>query len=114
MIERKQKRVARIGVFAVGHAVYWGQFEGLLDRLMAHHATLLEKIGANGVEIVDFGMVDSSQAAFAALETIRAASVDLLMCNMATYATSSTFAPIVRDSNVPMILVALQPRAASV
>lgn len=112
MIERKQKRVARIGVFAVGHAVYWGQFEGLLDRLMEHHATLLEKIGANDVEIVDFSMIDSSQAAFDALDKIRGAGVDLLMCNMATYATSSTFAPIVRDSHVPMILVALQPRAA--
>ena len=31
------------------------------------------------------------------------------MCNMVTYATSSVFAPIVRDSYVPMILVALQP-----
>ena len=28
MITRKNKRNAKIGVFAVAHATYWGQFEG--------------------------------------------------------------------------------------
>ena len=30
MIERTYKRHARVAIFCVGHAVYWGQFEGLL------------------------------------------------------------------------------------
>ena len=34
MIERKHKRTARIGIFAVAHAVYWEQFEGLYDNIM--------------------------------------------------------------------------------
>ena len=34
MIERKNKRTAKIGVFAVAHGVYWEQFEGLLDNIM--------------------------------------------------------------------------------
>ena len=109
MIERKQKRTARIGIFAVAHAVYWEQFEGLYDNIMKYHHDLVDKVEANDVEVIDFGMVDSSMKAYETVKKIKAASLDLLMCNMVTYATSSVFAPIVRDSHVPMILVALQP-----
>ena len=109
MIERKHKRTARIGIFAVAHAVYWEQFEGLYDNLMKYHHDLVDKVGANDVEVIDFGMVDSSMKAYETVKKIKAASLDLLMCNMVTYAPSSVFAPIVRDSYVPMILVALQP-----
>ena len=109
MIERKQKRTARIGIFAVAHAVYWEQFEGLYDNIMKYHHDLVDKVEANDVEVIDFGMVDSSMKAYETVKKIKAASLDLLMCNMVTYATSSVFAPIVRDSYVPMILVALQP-----
>ena len=42
-------------------------------------------------------------------KAMKAANIDLLMCNMVTYATSSVFAPIIRDADIPMILVALQP-----
>ena len=111
MIERRKERSARIGVFAVAHAAYWDQFEGLLDNIMGYHRDLLKKLGANGVELIDFGMVDSSEAAYETVKAIRAADLDLLMCNMVTYATSSVFAPILRDSGLPMILVALQPRS---
>ena len=109
MIERKQKRTARIGIFAVAHAVYWEQFAGLYDNIMKYHHDLVDKVEANDVEVIDFGMVDSSMKAYETVKKIKAASLDLLMCNMVTYATSSVFAPIVRDSHVPMILVALQP-----
>lgn len=111
MIERKHNRTAKIGIFAVGHATYWGQFEGLLDDLLRYHGDFAEKLATNGVEVVDFGMIDSSEKAYAAVKDIRAANVDLLMCNMVTYATSSVFAPIVRDSGIPMILIALQPQS---
>lgn len=109
MIERKHKRTARIGIFAVAHAVYWEQFAGLYDNIMKYHHDLVDKVDANDVEVIDFGMVDSSMKAYETVKKIKAASLDLLMCNMVTYATSSVFAPIVRDSHVPMILVALQP-----
>ena len=112
MIERKNKRTARIGVFAVAHATYWDQFEGLYDNIMSYHAELLKKTEANEVEVIDFGMIDSSEKAYAAVPEILAANVDVLFCNMVTYATSSVFAPIMRDVNKPMVLVALQPRKA--
>ena len=34
---------------------------------------------------------------------------DVIFCNMVTYATSSVYAPIIRDINVPMGLLAVQP-----
>ncbi len=110
MITRKKPRCARIGLFAVAHAVYWDQFEGLLDNMMGYHNDLNTIISSNDVEVIDFGMVDSSEKAYETVKKIKAADLDLLMCNMITYATSSVFAPILRDSGLPMVLVALQPR----
>lgn len=112
MIERKKKRTARIGIFAVAHAVYWQQFEGLEANIMGYHEEFCDMVANQDVEVIDFGMVDSSEKAYAAVPKILAANVDVLFCNMVTYATSSVFAPIVKEVNKPIVLVALQPRAA--
>ena len=110
MIERKNKRTARIGIFAVAHATYWDQFPGLESNIMGYHKDFCDMVKKQDVEVVDFGMVDSSEKAYDALDRIQAAKVDVLFCNMVTYATSSVFAPIIREVNAPMVLVALQPR----
>ena len=112
MIERKNKRTARIGVFAVAHATYWAQFEGLEDNIMGYHRDFCDMVKKNDVEVVDFGMVDSSEKAFDAAIKILAADVDIIFCNMVTYATSSVFAPIIQQVDKPVILVALQPLKA--
>jgi len=112
MIERVRPRTAKIGIFGVGHDTYWHQFEGLRAKLMQYHVDFKGLVAANGVEVIDFGMLDSSPKAYAALAAIKSANVDILFCNMLTYATSSVFAPIMRDANVPVVLIALQPRAA--
>lgn len=109
MITRKKERYAKIGIFAVAHATYWAQFDGLYDNIMKYHGDFVDKVKTNGVEVVDFGMVDSSEKAYETMQKISAANVDVLMCNMVTYATSSVFAPIIRNADVPVILVALQP-----
>lgn len=109
MIERKNKRAAKIGVFAVAHAKYWEQFEGLFEKMMSYHKDFCEMVQKNEVEIVDYGMIDSSEKAFDVVKHMNEAGLDVLMCNMVTYATSSVFAPIIRDCHVPTILVALQP-----
>ena len=111
MIERKYKREARIGIFGVVHATYYAQFEGLKENLEAYHATLCEKVRALDVTVVDFGIVGSSEEAYETLKKMKGASLDLVFCNMVTYATSSVFAPIMRDIGLPVVLVALQPRA---
>ncbi len=112
MIERKKARTARIATFAVAHGIYFSQFEGLYENLMKYHGDFKGMVTENDVEVIDFGMVDSSEKAYEVAERMQAANVDLIMCNMITYATSSVFAPILREVNRPMILVALQPRAA--
>lgn len=112
MIERKNKRTARIGVFAVAHNTYFSQFEGLYENLCGYHSDFCGIVAQNDVEIIDFGMIDTSEKAYEAAEKIQAANVDVIFCNMITYATSSVFAPIIREVNRPMVLVALQPRAA--
>lgn len=112
MITRKKKREARVGIFAVAHATYWAQFDGLEKNIMGFHSDFVKSVEKNGVEVIDFGMIDSSEKAYAAVKKIMASDVDILFCNMVTYATSSVFAPIIKEINRPVILTALQPRAA--
>lgn len=40
---------------------------------------------------------------------MKAADCNIWFCNMITYATSSVFAPIMRDADRPVVLTALQP-----
>jgi L-arabinose isomerase len=112
MITRLKTRTARIGIFAVAHDTYWHQFDGLLDNIMGFHNDFKKMVEENEVEVIDFGMIDSSIKAYDIVPKMQAANVDVLFCNMVTYATSSVFAPIVRALNVPMVLIALQPLAA--
>lgn len=112
MIARKVTPTAKIAIFAVAHATYWHQFEGLYDNIMGYHRDFVNMVEATGVEVLDFGMVDSSEKGYAVADQIAAGNVDLIFCNMVTYATSSVFAPIMRAATVPVVLVALQPRSA--
>ncbi|MDR2110544.1 MAG: L-fucose/L-arabinose isomerase family protein [Spirochaetaceae bacterium] len=111
MIEHRRRTRPRIGLFGVGHETYWSQFEGLLNNLMKYHNDL-KAILPPDIEIIDYGMVDTNEKAFSALNDMRAGGLDILFCNMLTYATSSVFAPIIRDIGVPVVLTALQPRSA--
>ncbi len=70
------------------------------------------EVRAYPVELFDFGLVDDSQSAYAALARIRQASLDLLFVDMLTYATSATFAPLIQGLEIPIVLVVLQPEIA--
>ena len=61
------------------------------------------------MEVVDYGIVGNNEKAYETADKIKGDGIDVIMCNMITYATSSVFAPIIRDCNIPMVLVALQP-----
>ncbi|MBN2476389.1 MAG: L-fucose/L-arabinose isomerase family protein [Pirellulales bacterium] len=111
-IPRRKPRAARIGVFGVGFHAYWTQFDGLLDELRGKLATLSDRVESHGVEVVEFGIVDDAESAYALLPRLKAADLDLVFCDMLTYATSATFAAIVRGLDVPIVLVALQPLRA--
>lgn len=109
-IARAKPLTARIGTFAVGLDVYWPQFPGLLDDLLGWHRDFIGQVRAHQVEVIDFGMVDNAAAAQATLPKLKAADLDLLFVDMVTYATSATFAVIARALEIPIVLVALQPR----
>jgi L-arabinose isomerase len=111
-IKRREETVPRIGVFGVGYFKYWAQFEGLLDDLLAKQKVLVEKLEKNQVEIVDFGLVDDAESAYALVPKLKAANLDLIFCDMLTYATSSTFGAIIKNNEIPIVLVALQPEKA--
>ena len=112
MITRKVNSSAKIAVFAVVHGTYFQQFEGLQQTLESYHADFTKILRKNGVEIFDFGMIEDNTKAFEVSQRINAENVDLIICNMITYATSSVFSPIIQVCNAPMILAALQPLAA--
>ncbi|MPR33941.1 L-fucose/L-arabinose isomerase family protein [Salmonirosea aquatica] len=109
---RKQSK-ARIGVFGVGYFKYWSQFDGLLDQLLQKQEALLHKIEAIGdVEILDFGLIDDATKAYELVPKLKGANLDLIFCDMLTYATSSTFGIIIKSIDTPIVLVALQPDKA--
>jgi len=111
-IDRRKPLTARVGIVGVGHDKYWPQFDGLLDEMHRKLHQFDEKVKANDVETVSFGLLDSAEAAYAALPKMKAADIDVLFIDMVTYATSSTFGIIARDLNVPIVLAALQPLKA--
>ncbi|MCK5804767.1 MAG: hypothetical protein KAI66_18160 [Lentisphaeria bacterium] len=110
-VERRKPRTARVGVFGVGLDVYWGQFPGLLDELTGYQTEFEGMLRQREVEVVGFGMVDNAQRAYEVLPRIKAADLDLLFIDMLTYATSSTFGIIARELDIPIVLVALQPKS---
>ena len=111
-IVRRNQTVAKIGVFGVGYYKYWSQFEGLLDALKAKQDVFLKKLEKHEVEVIDFGIVDNVKSAYDLVPVLKAANLDLIFCDMLTYATSSTFGTIIRSIDVPIVMVALQPDKA--
>ncbi|MBC8875249.1 MAG: L-fucose/L-arabinose isomerase family protein [Planctomycetes bacterium] len=111
-IERRKKLTANVGVFGVGHHTYWNQFDGLLDEMHGKLDTFVEKVEAHDVQVTNFGLVDDARSAYAVLPELKSAPLDLVFCDMVTYATSSTFGILVRELDVPIVLVALQPLRA--
>ena len=111
-VPRRKPRTARVGVFGVGYHVYWNQFPGLLDELQAKLNVLVERVRTTGVAVENFGMIDKAQDAYALVPKLKAADLDLVFCDMLTYATSATFGAVVRALDVPIVLVALQPLKA--
>ena len=111
-VPRRKPLTAEIALFSVGLDTYWKQFPGLREEMTRKTGILLEKLEKNQVHVTDFGMVDNAVRAYETLPAIKAADPDVLLVDMVTYATSATFAPIVRAMNCPVVLLALQPLRA--
>jgi L-arabinose isomerase len=111
-IPRRKPLTAKVGIFGVGHYNYWPQFPGLLDEMHRKLDHLVRKVGAHGVQVTNFGLVDNALGANELLPKLKAADLDLVFVDMVTYATSSTVGAILRGLDVPLVLVALQPLKA--
>lgn len=105
------QHAARVGLFGVAHKPYWEQFPGLYESLMGYRAEIRKMLEARGDFVLDLGILDSSAAAYEAARKLKAADLDMVFVDMTTYATSSVFAPVLRDCGLPLVLLALQPRA---
>ncbi len=103
---------AKIGVFGIGLAAYWPQFEGLKERLEGYQGEVERKIAAMNAEVVSAGLVDNAPAAQQAGELFASHNVDLIVCYVGTYATSSQVLPAVQRRKAPVLILNLQPSAA--
>jgi L-arabinose isomerase len=99
----------RIGVFAIGLAAYWPQFEGLRERLEGYQRRLEERLTELGATVVSAGLVDTADAGRTAGDRLAEGRVELVFVYAATYATSSQVLPAVQAAKAPVVILNLQP-----
>ncbi len=102
----------RIGLFGIGLAEYWPQFPGLEQRLLDYLAKVRTRLATYGSEIVELGLVDTTDKAFSAGSRCRREEVDILFLYVTTYALSGTVLPVVQRAGVPVIVLNLAPKPA--
>jgi len=107
----KPAKKPRIGLYSIGLAQYWNQFEGLRQRLVDYGRFIEERL-AQWSQVTNVGMVDEVDKALSAARQFNASNVDLIFCHVATYATSATHLPIAKNCPQPLVLLNLQPTAA--
>jgi len=108
---KQKSQLAKVGLFGIGLAAYWQQFQGLKPRLESYQKMVNRRLG-RFCEVVDAGLVDSAPKAVAAGECFARGSVELIVCYVGTYATSSQVLPIVQKARAPVLLLNLQPLSA--
>lgn len=106
------RHFARVGIFGIGLAAYWLQFDGLKERLEEYQEFVEEQITCPGIEICSAGLVDSAQKAQAAGDYFAQQNVDIILCYVGTYATSSQVLPAVQRRKCPVLILNLQPVSA--
>ena len=112
VLERVATPRIRIGIFGIGLHAYWEQFPGLKERLEGYQGAIEERLQALGADVVSAGLVDTAPAAREAGARFTSADVDLVICYVGTYATSSQVVPAVQSVNRPVLVLNLQPTPA--
>lgn len=105
MIQKKVK----VGLLGVGLNTYWGQFEGLLPRLLAYQEEIYAGIEEMDVEVVNIGMIDTPQKAVKGALLLKQADVELVFLFISTYALSSTILPLAQQVGKPVVILNMQP-----
>ena len=98
---------AKVAVFSIALGAYLPQFPQLVPEFEGQYEAFKATLPTT-VEIIDGGLCTTKEAAAAAGDKFRAADVDLVFCQLLTYATSYNMLPAIRDLNVPVVLVNLQ------
>ena len=102
----------RIGLFGIGLREYWSQFSGLEARLRGYIDTVADKLAAYpGTEVMNLGMVDDADSAFATGSRCRREEIDILFLYVTTYALSGTVLPVVRRAGTQVVVLNLAPEA---
>ena len=112
MIHSRSIPELKIGLFGIGLDTYWAQFAGLEERLKGYTQLVAGKLAKPGVQVVNLGLIDTSEKAVNAGHEFRRADVDLIFLYVSTYALSSTVLPVVRRAKVPVIILNLAPSSA--
>lgn len=102
----------KVGLYGIGLDAYWEQFEGLKEKLESYVEVVSGKIKNYDVEVINLGLVDTSQKAMEAGHQFRKADVDIIFLYVTTYALSSTVLPVVQRAKVPVIILNLASEAA--
>src|SRR5215813_4610021 len=103
---------AKIGIFGIGLAAYWPQFEGLKARLEKYQQDVEQHIRDLGGDIVSAGLVDTPPGAQEAGDLFTRENVDLIICYVGTYAPSSQVLPAVQRRKAPVLILNLSPTPA--
>lgn len=112
MIAHNVTSELKVGLFGIGLDQYWPQFGGLEDRLKGYVQQTADRLGRAGTQVINLGLIDTPEKAFAAGHKFREADVDLIFLMVTTYALSATVLPVVRRAKVPVIILNLSPSAA--
>lgn len=104
--------MSKVGLFAIGLDTYWDQFEGLYDRLKGYKQIIKDKIEERGGNVVDAGLIDTSEEARKAGDILKKNNVDVVFLYVSTYALSSTVLPVAQRVGVPIIILNLQPTSS--
>ncbi len=111
MPERKIRLKPRVGIFGIGLEAYWAQFDGLKERLEGYQQYVENQVASFGADVVSAGMVDTGPKAREAGDFFARENVDLILCYVATYATSAQVLPAVQRTKAQVLILNLQPVA---
>lgn len=111
MFNRTPYKTGRVGIFSVGHYLYWPQFPGLKERLLDHTNYFIKQLSerANATIISVNELCDNPEQAFKVGDYFATQQLDLLFCFVATYTPSAHVLPVIQRANVPVVLLSLQP-----
>ncbi|MGQ9631814.1 MAG: arabinose isomerase [bacterium] len=107
-MERDRGRKPKVGIFGCGHAAYWPQFPNMKPAIMKILREHEDRIAGFDCEIVDGGLVDTTEVGVNIGEMFARERVDIIICEILTYTPSAVWLPIAQRNEAPFLILALQ------